>query len=212
MGSLKVQFYLDNKQHPLDELVFTAAKYGLMEVCVSDALSAVIPGGGAAIRLAGKAARGLYLSKKATDRVLGVAKAYKTIKGKHDTLKRKWNKNAKKVNRLIEKAESTQQYHGQEVNPHGHRAPSWPTLGDVLDAFGSLNACKDFSKYAFRYTVYEAELTFEENCRWRCYYNRYPDLQRAFGAWKGSHSRKALETHWRHHGAREGRICTCRYR
>merc|ERR1711998_783244 len=42
-------------------------------------------------------------------------------------------------------------------------------------------------------------------CNWQCYLNRYPDLQRAFG----KHNTKAAAAHWKAHGKKEGRKCTC---
>jgi hypothetical protein len=44
-----------------------------------------------------------------------------------------------------------------------------------------------------------------EICNWQCYLNRYPGLQRAFGA----NNTAAAAQHYETHGKREGKTCTC---
>jgi len=44
-----------------------------------------------------------------------------------------------------------------------------------------------------------------QGCNWQCYLNRYKDLQKAFGATNV----KAAEAHWKNHGQKEKRDCTC---
>jgi len=48
-------------------------------------------------------------------------------------------------------------------------------------------------------------ITLNEKCDWQCYLDRYPVLSRTF---VGNRIAKA-EQHWKTHGMREGRSCTC---
>jgi hypothetical protein len=75
---------------------------------------------------------------------------------------------------------------------------------DVWDADSVLEMLQQPEKEV----VVATGATSTAKCNWQCYLNRYPDLQRAFG----KHNTKAAAAHWKAHGKKEGRKCTCRAR